>query len=65
MRVYGHLENWWLYGVEGVVEGLKVPDLVVAQALRFAVGAKIFSPDRAKIRNVQITRLGLVVCPRQ
>lgn len=47
------------------MEGLKVPDLVVAQALRFAVGAKIFSPDRAKIRNVQITRLGLVVCPRR
>jgi hypothetical protein len=30
-------------------------DLVVAaEALRFAVGAKDLSPDRAKIRNIQI-----------
>lgn len=39
------------------MEGLRAADVVVAQALRFAVGAKIFCPDRAKIRNVQITRL--------
>lgn len=52
-------------GYRGVVEGLKAADVVVAQALRFAVGAKIFCPDRAKIRNVQITRLGPGGQPRQ
>ncbi len=31
-------------------------DLVVVVALRFAVGAKIFCPDHAKIRDIHVTR---------